>query len=163
VRDAVSHDLVRAIKIERGRSDRGGGGEQLRAAPLLSAAVKSPAMGRVRATAVPGSLELDREGEDDSANSMAGLCPRVRGQRGGNGGEKASGGGGRRNSGEGFRPWGEGLRCAKARDSFSRARGNSRTDARALGQTKSAGHHEGAADRHGRHLRSRNWQVTKRN
>jgi hypothetical protein len=67
-------------------------GERLRAVPLLLAAVKSPELGRVRATAVPGSPELVREGEDDSANSMAGLWPRVRGQRGGNGGEKALGG-----------------------------------------------------------------------
>jgi hypothetical protein len=70
----------------------GGGGERRRAAPLLSSMVKSPELGRVRATVVPGSPELVREGEDDSANSMAGLWPRVRGQRGGNGGEKASGG-----------------------------------------------------------------------
>jgi hypothetical protein len=92
VREVVSRDLGRAIKIRRGRSDRGGGGERLRAAVLLSAAVKSSELGRVRATAVPGSPELVREGEDDSANSMAGLWPRVRGQRGGNGGEKALGG-----------------------------------------------------------------------
>jgi hypothetical protein len=37
----------------------------------------------VRATAVPGSSELVREGEDDSANSMAGMWPRDQGQRGG--------------------------------------------------------------------------------
>jgi hypothetical protein len=50
-----------------------GGGERLRAAPLLFAAVKSPELGQVRATAVPGSPELVRDGEDDSANSMAGF------------------------------------------------------------------------------------------
>jgi hypothetical protein len=79
----------------RSRSDGGdqtGRGERLRAAPLLPAAVKSPELGRVRAMAVPGSPELVREGEDDSANSMAGLWPRDRGQRGGNGGGKALGG-----------------------------------------------------------------------
>jgi hypothetical protein len=70
---------------------------------------------------------------------------------------------GRRNSGEGFRPRGEGLRHAKSWDSFSRARGNSRTDAGPLGRTKSDGHRKGAADRHGRHRRSRNWPVTKCN
>jgi hypothetical protein len=86
VREAVSRDLGRAIKIRRGRSGRGG--ERLRAAPLLPTAVKSPELGRVRATAVPGSPGLVREGEDDSANSMPGLWPRVRGQRGGNGEEK---------------------------------------------------------------------------
>jgi hypothetical protein len=69
---------------------------------------------------------------------------------------------GRRNSGEGFRPQGEGLRRAKAWDSFSRARGNSGTNAGALGRTKSAGPREGTTDHHGRHRRSRNWPVTKR-
>jgi hypothetical protein len=90
VREAVSRDLGHAIKIGRGRSDRGG--ERLRAAPLLSSAMKSPELGRVRAMAVPGSPELVREGEDDTAISMAGLWPRVRGQRGGHGRERASGG-----------------------------------------------------------------------
>jgi hypothetical protein len=49
----------------RSRSDGGdqqGGGERLRAAPLLFAAVKSPELGRVRATVVPGSLEFVRDG-----------------------------------------------------------------------------------------------------
>jgi hypothetical protein len=54
-------------------------------------AVKSPELGWVRATAVLGSPELVREGEDDSVISMAGLCPRDRGQRGGNSGGKAPG------------------------------------------------------------------------
>jgi hypothetical protein len=44
----------------------------------------------VRAIAVLGSLELVRDGEDDSGNSMAGLWPRDRGQRGGNRGEESS-------------------------------------------------------------------------
>jgi hypothetical protein len=82
VREAVSCDLGRAIEIGRGRSNLGG--ERLQAAPLLPTAVKSPELGRVRATVVPGSPELVREGEDDSANSLAGLWPRDRGQRGGN-------------------------------------------------------------------------------
>jgi hypothetical protein len=66
----------------RSRSDGGdqtGRGERRRAAPLLHVAVKSPELGRVRATAVPESPELVKEGEDDSANSMAGLWPRDRG------------------------------------------------------------------------------------
>jgi hypothetical protein len=67
-------------------------GERLRAAPLLPATVKSPELRRVRAMEVPGSPELVREGEDDLANSMAGLWPRDRGQRGGNDGGKAPGG-----------------------------------------------------------------------
>jgi hypothetical protein len=73
VREAVSRDLGRAIKIGQGRSDCGG--ERLLAAPLLSAAVKSPELGRVRARVVPGSPELGREGENDTANSVAGLWP----------------------------------------------------------------------------------------
>jgi hypothetical protein len=83
------------IWVVQSRSDGGdqtGGGERLRAAPLLFAAVKSPELGRVRATTVLGSPELVKGGEDDSANSMAGLWPRDRGQRGGNGGGKAPGG-----------------------------------------------------------------------
>jgi hypothetical protein len=83
------------ISVVISRSDGGdqtGRGERLRAALLLFAAVKSPELGRVRATAVPGSPELVREGEDNSTNSMAGLWPRDRGQKGGNGGGKAPGG-----------------------------------------------------------------------
>jgi hypothetical protein len=89
--EALSRDLGHAIKIEWRGSDRGGGGERLQAALLLFAAVKSPELGQARARGVPGSLELVREGEDDSANLMAGLWPRDRGQRGENSGEKASG------------------------------------------------------------------------
>jgi hypothetical protein len=83
-------DLGRAIKIRRRGSDRGS--EQLRAAPLLSAAVKSPELRQARARVAPGSPGLGREGENATANSMAGKRPRIRGQRGENGGEKASGG-----------------------------------------------------------------------
>jgi hypothetical protein len=46
----------------------------------------------VRATAVPVSPELARNEEEESANSLVGLWPRDRGQRGENGGEKAPGG-----------------------------------------------------------------------
>ena len=91
MREAISRDLGRAIGIEWGRSNQEGG-ERLRVAPLLFATVKSPELGWVRSTAVPGSPELVRDGEDDSGNSMAGLWSRDRGQRGENGGEKASGG-----------------------------------------------------------------------
>jgi hypothetical protein len=80
---------VRSRSDER---DQIGRGERLPAAPLLPTAVKSPELGRARAWVVPGSPELGREGENDPANSMAGLQPRDRGQRGGNGGEEASGG-----------------------------------------------------------------------
>jgi hypothetical protein len=43
----------------------------------------------------PGSPELGREGENATANSMAGKRPRVRGQRGENNGERVSGGPGK--------------------------------------------------------------------
>jgi hypothetical protein len=64
-----------AIWAVRSRSDGGdqtGGAERLWAAPLLSTAVKSPELGQARARVVPGSLGLGREGENDTANSVAG-------------------------------------------------------------------------------------------
>jgi hypothetical protein len=72
--------------------DRTGEGELLRAALLLSMAVKSPELGRARARVVLGSPGLGREGENATANSVAEKRPRIRGQRGENDGEKASGG-----------------------------------------------------------------------
>jgi hypothetical protein len=48
----------------------------------------------VRATVVPGSPELARNEGDNSVNSLAGLWPRDRCQRGENDGEKALGGSG---------------------------------------------------------------------
>jgi hypothetical protein len=71
------------IWVVRSRSNGGDQterGERLRVAPLLPAAVKSPELGRVHAPAVPGSPELVREGEDDSANLMARLWPGDQGQ-----------------------------------------------------------------------------------
>jgi hypothetical protein len=159
MREAVSHDPGRAIEIEWGRSDQGG--ERLRAAPLLSSAVKSSELGQVRAMAVPGSPELIREGKTTRRTRWRGCGHESEVREGGMAGKKPRAG--RRNSCEGFRLRGEGLRHAKAWDSFSRARGNSRTDAGALGRTKLVGHREGTADRHGRHRRSRNWPMTKRN
>jgi hypothetical protein len=64
----------------RSRSDGGdqtGRGERLRAAPLLPAVVELPELG-ARARVVLGSLGLGREGENNSANSVAGLWPRDR-------------------------------------------------------------------------------------
>jgi hypothetical protein len=58
----------------------------------------------------------------------------------------------RRNSDEGFRPRGGGLRRAKARESFSRGRGDTGTYTWALGRTKLAGHRANMADCHGRAL-----------
>jgi hypothetical protein len=68
------------------------GNRRLRAAPLLSTAVKSPELRLARARVAPGSPELGREEEGATANSMAGKRPRIHGQRGENSGEKASGG-----------------------------------------------------------------------
>jgi hypothetical protein len=97
---------------------------------------------------VSGSPGWVREGENDTANSVAGKRPRIRGQSGGMAGKRPRAG--RRNSGEEFRPRGGGLRRAKAWDSFSRGRGTLGTNVRALGRANLAGHHAGAADRHGR-------------
>jgi hypothetical protein len=100
-----------AISTVRSRSDgkdQTRRGERLRASPLLPAAVKSSELGRVCATAVPGSPELVREGKDDSTNLMAWLWPRDRGQRGGNAEENLWAG--RGNFGEEFRPPGGGNR-----------------------------------------------------
>jgi hypothetical protein len=90
VREAVS-----AIWVVRWRSDGGDqtrGVERLWAALFISTAVKSLELRLARARVAPGSPELGREGENATANSMAGKRPWVRGQRGGNDGEKASGG-----------------------------------------------------------------------
>jgi hypothetical protein len=57
---------------------------------LLSAAGRSPKLRQARARVAPGSPELGREGENATANSMAGKRPRIRGQRGENDREKVS-------------------------------------------------------------------------
>jgi hypothetical protein len=88
-------EVVSAIWAMRSRSDGGdqtGGDEQLRAALLLSVAVRSPELGQARARVVPGSPGLGREGENVTTNSVAGKRPRIRGQRGENRREKALGG-----------------------------------------------------------------------
>jgi hypothetical protein len=56
-----------------GKSDRGN--RRLRAAPLLSAVVRLLELRQARARVAPGSLELGREGEGATANSMAGKRP----------------------------------------------------------------------------------------
>jgi hypothetical protein len=73
---------------------RPGRDEQLRAVLLLFAAVRSPELRQPCAGGggVPGSPRLGKEGEDATANSMAGKRPRIRGQGGEYSGEKASGG-----------------------------------------------------------------------
>jgi hypothetical protein len=54
-----------------------GEGERLCAAPLLLAMVKSMELGQARAKVVPGSPGWVREGENDTANSVAGKRPRI--------------------------------------------------------------------------------------
>jgi hypothetical protein len=77
--------------------------------------VKSPELGRVRATPVPGSPDLVREREDDSANSMAGLCHETGVREGEMAGEKLRAG--RGNSGEEFWSLGEAIDRYRARAS----------------------------------------------
>jgi hypothetical protein len=110
--------------------------------------VKSPELGQACARVVPRSPGLAREGENDTANSVAGKRPRIRGQRGGMVGKRPRAD--RRNSGEGFRPRGGGLRHAKAWDSFNIGRGTLGTNAGALGRSNFASHRAGAADHHDR-------------
>jgi hypothetical protein len=131
VREAVSRDLGRVIKIGRGGSDRGG----------MSVGGTAPSRG----SEVTGVGQRGGERHGELSGRVVATSPRLEGEMAGKRPRA-----GRRNSGEGFRPWGEGSRRAKAWDSFSSVRGNSRTDAGALGRTKSAGHRAGAADRHGR-------------
>jgi hypothetical protein len=71
VREAVSRALVRAIRIRRRRSKPRA--DWLQAVPLLLAAVRSPELGWVRATAVPGSPGLARNEEEDTTNSLVGI------------------------------------------------------------------------------------------
>jgi hypothetical protein len=90
VREAVS-----TIWVVRSRSDGGDqteGNEQLRAALLLSVAVRSPELRQARARMAPGSPRLGREGENATTNSVVRKRPRIHGQRGKNGGVEASGG-----------------------------------------------------------------------
>jgi hypothetical protein len=56
---------------------RPGKDERLRAALLLSAAVKSPELGQVRARVAPGSPGLGREGENATTNSVTRKRPRI--------------------------------------------------------------------------------------
>ena len=90
--DGAGSEGVRAVRSESDVGAPTGGNKRLRAAPLLSAAVRSPEWRRARARVAPGLPKLGREEEDATTNSMAGKRPRIHGQRGENGGEKVSGG-----------------------------------------------------------------------
>jgi hypothetical protein len=64
-----------SFDLNRMEGIRPGGNIRLRAAPLLSAAVRSLELRLSRARVAPGSLELSREGEGATMNSMAGKRP----------------------------------------------------------------------------------------
>jgi hypothetical protein len=89
VREAVP--AVRAVRSESDGGDQTGETDGCgRRRPLRGGEVAG--LRRARARGVPGSLELDREEEGATTNSMAGKRPRIHGQRGENGGGKTSGG-----------------------------------------------------------------------
>jgi hypothetical protein len=119
------------------------------AAPLLSAAVRSPELRQARARVASGSLELGRGEEGATTNSMAGKRPRIHGEREGRTAVRRSRAG-RRNSGEPFRPRGGNLRRAKALANFSRGKGDTGTYFDKLNRAKSVGHRASTADRRGR-------------
>jgi hypothetical protein len=79
------------------------------ATPLLSAAVRSPELGQARARVAPGSLELGREGEGATVNSMAGKGHESTSKEGRTAVRRLRAG--RRNSGEPFRPRGGELKA----------------------------------------------------
>jgi hypothetical protein len=135
-------DQDRTGEIRLGRVER------LRAALLLSAAVRSPELGQARARVAPGSPGLGREGEDATVNLVAGKGHESEDREGRTTTRRPRAD--RRNSDEGFRPQGGGLRRAKAWEGFSRGRGDTETYTGALDQAKLAGHRGDAADRHGR-------------
>jgi hypothetical protein len=73
VREALS--VVQAVRSESNGGDQTRGNRWLRAAPLLSAAVRSLELRLARARVALGSPELGREGEGTTMNSMAGKRP----------------------------------------------------------------------------------------
>jgi hypothetical protein len=78
-------DLNRTEGIRPRKQTAAGG-----TAPLRGGEVTGAEAGASRVA--PWLLELGREEEGATANSMAGKRPRIHGQRGENGGEKVSGG-----------------------------------------------------------------------
>ena len=78
------YPVIWALRSGSNGGDQHREGLWLRAAPLLLMVVRSPELGRVRATAVPRSPGLARIIEEDSANTLVGFWPRDRDQRGEN-------------------------------------------------------------------------------
>jgi hypothetical protein len=66
---------VLAVRSRSDGENQTGKDERLRAAPLLSATVRSPELRQARARVAPRSLELGREEEGATTNSMAGKRP----------------------------------------------------------------------------------------
>jgi hypothetical protein len=66
---------VRVVRSESDGGDQTSGNGRLRAALFLSAVVRSPELRQAWARVAPGSLELGREEEGATANSMAGKGP----------------------------------------------------------------------------------------
>jgi hypothetical protein len=64
-----------SFDLNRTEGTRPGRNRWLRAAPLLSTAVRSTELRLARARVAPGSPELSREGEGTTANSMVGKRP----------------------------------------------------------------------------------------
>jgi hypothetical protein len=144
------HEAVSTIWAMRSRSD---GGDQtredelLRAALLLSAAVRSSELGQARARVAPGSPGLGREGENAMETQWRGRGHEFADRGGRTAGRSQAD---RRSSGEAFRPRGGGLRRAKAWASFSRGRCDTGTYTGELGLAKSAGHRASMANHRGR-------------
>jgi hypothetical protein len=63
------------VRSESNGGDQTWEGGRLRAVLFLSAVVRSPELRLARARVAPGSPELGREGENATANSMAGKKP----------------------------------------------------------------------------------------
>jgi hypothetical protein len=102
-----------------------------------------------------GSSELGREGENATANSMAGKRPRIRGREGrtAEGRSRA----GRSNSSEESWPRERAIDRVRAQTSSSRGGGTPWAKGRALDEVGMAGHRAGAASRCGHTAARPNW------
>jgi hypothetical protein len=143
VREAVSHDLGRAIEIGWGRSKPGGVNSCGGAVPSRGGEVAGVGAGASydgSRVAGAGQKQRGRRGKQRDCGHET----EVREGRMAEGGLRAA----RGNSSEGFRPQGGGLRHAKAWTNFSRARGTPGADTGALNRANLASHCAGAADHH---------------
>jgi hypothetical protein len=69
---AKRYPAIWAVRSRSNGGDQTRGDERLRAALLISTAVRSPELRQARARVAPGSPELGREGKNATTNSMAG-------------------------------------------------------------------------------------------